>query len=136
MVAGRFVAVLFKEPETREEKERKERRQDAKVWDANHRYQRLWVIDVRSLEAHPVSPEGRQVWGYSWSPEGERIALNTTPTPRVDDRFKETEVGVVTRKGGSIRTLFHTRGPAEDLLWSPDGVYLAYRARAGQVPHG
>lgn len=78
----------------------------------------MWVIDVQSLEAHPVSPEGRQVWGYAWSPDGERIALNTTPTPRVDDRFKQTEVAVVSRKGGSIRTVFHTRGPAEDLVWS------------------
>jgi dipeptidyl aminopeptidase/acylaminoacyl peptidase len=133
---GHFVAVLFKESETQEEKERKERREDAKVWDANHKYQRVWVIDVQSLEAHPVSPEGRQVWGYAWSPDGEMIALNTTPTPRVDDRFKETEVAVVSRKGGSTRMVFRTCGPAEDLVWSADGLYLAYRSRAGQVPHG
>ena len=58
---GRFIAVLFKEPETHEEREQKERGEDAKVWDANHKYQRVWVINVQSLEAHPVSPEGRQV---------------------------------------------------------------------------
>lgn len=133
---GRFVAVLFKEPETQEERERKERGKDAKVWDANHKYQRVWAIDAQSLEAHPVSPEGRQVWGYAWSPDGERIALNTTPTPRVDDRFKDTEVVVVSRKGGSIRTIFNSRGLAEDLVWSANGVYLAYRSRAGQAPHG
>lgn len=133
---GRFIAVLLKEPETQEEKEQKERGEDAKVWDANHKYQRVWVIDVQSLEAHPVSPEGRQVWGYAWSPDGERIALNTTPTPSVDERFRETEVAVVSRNGGRIRPVFHTRGPAEDLVWSADGVYLAYRSRAGQTPHG
>jgi dipeptidyl aminopeptidase/acylaminoacyl peptidase len=133
---GRFIAVLFTEPETQEEKERKKRREDAKVWDADYKYRRLWVIDVESLEARPVSPEGQQVWGYAWSPDSERLAINTTSTPRIDDRFKETEVAIVSREGGTSETIFRTFGPAEDLVWSPDGAYLAYRSRAGQIPHG
>jgi len=133
---GRFVAVLFREPETQEEKERKKRREDAKVRDTDYRYRRLWVVDVENLEACPVSPEGRQVWGYAWSPDGEWVAVNTTATPRVDDRFKETEVAILSRKEGTSRTVFRIVGPAEDLIWSPDGAYLAYRSRAGRVPHG
>jgi dipeptidyl aminopeptidase/acylaminoacyl peptidase len=133
---GLSVAVLVKEPETQEEKKRKERRDDAKVWDADYRYQRLWVIDLESLEARPVSPEGRQVWGYTWSPDGERLATNQSATPRMDDRFRETEVAVVSRKGGTCRTVFRTLGLAEDLIWSPDGAYLAYRSRAGRVLYG
>jgi Tol biopolymer transport system component len=100
---GRSVAVLFTEPETLEEKERKERREDAKVWDANYRYRRLWTIDAESLEARPISPADRQVWSYAWSPDSEWLAINTTATPRVDDKFKETEVTLVPRKGGQAR---------------------------------
>ncbi|HZC18530.1 MAG TPA: hypothetical protein VE225_02375, partial [Rubrobacteraceae bacterium] len=133
---GLSVAVLFREPETQEDKERKERRDDAKVWDADYRYRRLWVIDIESLEARPVSPEGRQVWGYAWSADGERLAINTSATPRMDDRFRETEVTIVSRKGGTSRTVFRTLGLAEDLIWSPDGAYLAYRSRAGRVLYG
>lgn len=133
---GRSVAVLFTEPEAQEEKERKERREDAKVWDAHPKYRHLWVIDAENLKAHPVSPEGRQVRGYAWSPDGERLAINTSATPRVDDRFKETEVAVVPREGGTSRTIFRTFGLAEDLVWSPDGTYLAYRSRAGRVLYG
>ncbi|HZC19327.1 MAG TPA: hypothetical protein VE225_06430, partial [Rubrobacteraceae bacterium] len=75
---GRFIAVLFTEPESQEEKERRKRREDAKVWDTDYRYRRLWVVDAESLEARPVSPEDRQVWGYAWSPDGEWLAINTT----------------------------------------------------------
>ncbi|MDQ3860449.1 MAG: S9 family peptidase [Actinomycetota bacterium] len=133
---GRFIAVLFTEPESRVEKERKKRREDAKVWDTDYRYRRLWVVDAESLEARPVSPEDRQVWGYAWSPDGEWLAINTTATPKVDDKFKETEVSIVPRKGGTSRMVFRTEGQAEDLVWSPDGAYLAYRSRAGRVPYG
>jgi len=133
---GRFVAVLFTEPETQEEKEHNKRREDAKVWDANYRYRRLWIIDTESLEACPISPDERQVWSYAWSPDSERIAINTTATPRVDDKFKEMEVTIIPRKGGTGRTVFSTYGPVEDLLWSPDGAYLAYRSRAERVYYG
>lgn len=133
---GRFVAVLFTEPENREEKERKKRGEDAKVWDADYRYRRLWVIDVESCEARPISPEGRQVWGYAWSPDSERLVINTSATPRVDDRFRETEVATIWRKGGESQTVFGTSGLAEDLVWSPDGAYLAYRSRAKRVLYG
>jgi dipeptidyl aminopeptidase/acylaminoacyl peptidase len=133
---GRFVAVLFTEPETQEEKERNERREDAKVWDANYRYRRLWIIDTDSLEACPVSPDDRQVWGYAWSPDSEWIAINTTATPRVDDKFREMEVRIIPREVGTGWTVFSTYSPAEDLVWSPDGAYLAYRSRAGRVSYG
>ena len=133
---GRFVAVLFTEPETQEEKERNKRREDAKVWDANYRYRRLWVIDVESFEAYPISPYDRQVWSYAWSPDSEWLAINTTATPKVDDKFREMEVTIIPRRAGTGRTVFSTYGPVEDLLWSPDGGYLAYRSRAGRVSYG
>ncbi|ACZ40194.1 alpha/beta hydrolase family protein [Sphaerobacter thermophilus] len=133
---GRFLAVLFTDPETEEEKKRKEERDDARVWDTDYKYQRLWVIDVEAGTAKAVSPEGRQVWTYAWSPDGERLALNLTPTPRIDDIFLENEVVIVPRAGGDPTPVFRQIGMAEHLTWSQDGKYLAYRARAGRVVHG
>lgn len=133
---GRFLAVLFTDPETEEEKKRKEERDDARVWDTDYKYQRLWVIDVEAGTAKAVSPEGRQVWTYAWSPDSERLALNLTPTPRIDDIFLENEVVIVPRAGGDPTPVFRQIGMAEHLTWSQDGKYLAYRARAGRVVHG
>ncbi|MBX5445999.1 S9 family peptidase [Sphaerobacter sp.] len=133
---GRFLAVLFTDPETEEEKKRKEERDDARVWDTDYKYQRLWVIDVEAGTAAAVSPEGRQVWTYAWSPDSERLALNLTPTPRIDDIFQENEVVIVPRAGGEPTPVFRQIGMAEHLTWSQDGAYLAYRARAGRVVNG
>ncbi|MDI3339360.1 MAG: S9 family peptidase [Sphaerobacter sp.] len=133
---GRFLAVLFTDPETEEEKKRKEERDDARVWDTDYKYRRLWVIDLETRAASAVSPEGRQVWGYAWAPDSERLAINVTATPRIDDIFRETEVLVIPRSGGEPTPVFRQIGAAEHLVWSPDGAFLAYRARAGRVVNG
>jgi dipeptidyl aminopeptidase/acylaminoacyl peptidase len=133
---GRYLAFLYTDPETEEEKRRKEERDDARVRDADYKYTRLWVVDAESRAASPVSPEGRQVWGYAWAPDSERLAINTSPAPLANGLFEETEVSVVPRSGGGPEPVFRLVGAARDLVWSPDGRYLAYRARAGRVVNG
>jgi dipeptidyl aminopeptidase/acylaminoacyl peptidase len=132
---GRFIAVLFTEPETDEEKKRKEERDDVRVWDTDYKYQRLWIVDVATHEAKAVSPEQRQVQTYAWSPDSARIAINTTATPRIDDGFYPTDVSIISRDGGDLIPVFEPTGVAHDLTWSSDGTNLAYRGPAGRVMH-
>ena len=133
---GRRLAVLFTDPETEEEKKRREERDDAHEWDTDYKYQRLWVIDPETRTARVVSPEARQDWGYAWAPAADRLGINTTATPRVDDMFRETDVSLVATAGGGATPLFQQVGLAEDLVWSADGTTLAYRAPAGRVVNG
>ncbi len=133
---GRSLAVLMTDPETEEEKRRREAKEDHRVWDTDYKYQRLWVIDLESGQSLVISPPDRQVRGYAWSPDGSRLAINTSPTPKIDDIFRETEVAILSRDGGELRPLFRVTGLAEDLTWSRDGEWLAYRAPAGRVVHG
>ena len=133
---GRFVSVLFTDPETEEEKARKEDKDDAFVWDENLKYQRLWVIDVATGAAVAASPEKRQVRSYAWAPDSDRLAICTTPNPRTDDIFLETETAVVARTGGDATLVFRQTGVAEDLVWSADGERLAFRSSGGQVVQG
>jgi dipeptidyl aminopeptidase/acylaminoacyl peptidase len=133
---GRFLAFLMVEPETEEEKQRRERRDDARVWDADWKYRRLWLLDVRTRAARVVSPERVQVWAYAWAPDSARLALAVSGTPRVDDVFRVTSVALLDIESGEYRELFTMRGVAEDLVWSADGEWLAYRGPLGRVVHG
>jgi dipeptidyl aminopeptidase/acylaminoacyl peptidase len=132
---GRFIAVLFTEPETEEEKKRKEERDDVHVWDSDYKYRRLWVIDVASREAKVVSPGQRHVQEYAWSPDSAKIAINTTATPRIDDGFYPTDVSIISRDGGASSPVFEPQGVAASLTWSTDGASLVYRGPAGRVMH-
>lgn len=132
---GRFLSFLLVEPETEEERQRRERRDDARVWESDWKFQRLWLLDPRTKTGRVLTPEGVQVWGYAWAPDGRQLALAVSWSPRVDDLYRETAVAVVDVEG-TYRELFRLRGLAEDLVWSADGTWLAYRGPAGRVVHG
>ncbi len=133
---GRYLSVLFTEPETEDEKKRKEERDDRVLWDREQRYQRLWVIDPDAQTAVCASPEARQVRAYAWASDSERLAICTTANARMDEIFAENELAIVPRDGGATATILKRQGVTLDLSWSSDGRYLLFRSFAGQVVHG
>lgn len=134
---GRYLGFLFTDPETDEEKERKENRDDVKVWDADRKWRRLWLIDRSNGDAATaVSPDSRQVWGYAWAQDGSRVAINTSPNPRLNDIFHETLVDLVTPDGGESSHLFSLTGTTGDMIWSADGRRIGYIGTNGKVVNG
>jgi dipeptidyl aminopeptidase/acylaminoacyl peptidase len=133
---GSLLAFVFAPGESDDDKKRKEERTDWTVWDAEPKYGRLWVLDLETREGRAVSPEDRQVRGYAWAGDSGRIAVNTTPTPRVDDIFLETTVSIVSLDGDAAGDGFTLRGLAEDMVWSTTGDRIAYRAASDKVVTG
>ncbi len=132
---GSCLSVLFTEPETDEEKKRKEERDDVKVWDQDYKFRRLWIIDLQSGETRAVSPENRHVQEYCWSADSAQVAINTSATPRADESHYPTEVAIVSRQSGTISRTFTLPASTSDLIWSRDGTRFAYRGAAGRVMH-
>ncbi|MEZ4569682.1 MAG: hypothetical protein R2849_05010 [Thermomicrobiales bacterium] len=70
---GRYLSFLYESRDGRGEGEKS--KDDARVWDTDRKWRRLWLIDRQDgNSASTVSPENRQVWSYSWSQDGSRIA--------------------------------------------------------------
>lgn len=134
--AGGTISILITDPETDEEKKRTEDRDDAKVWDTNYKYQRLWMVDPASKEVSAISPESLQVWSYAWTPAGDKLALNTSPTPRYDDTLNETIVWSVNPDGSGLQEMFRLTGTADGMVWSAGGERLAYRSASGKAIAG
>jgi dipeptidyl aminopeptidase/acylaminoacyl peptidase len=132
---GRSLGVLFTPGETEAEKKKKEDRDDARVWDEEDKYQRLWVIDLEVESATAVTPENRQAHRYAWSPDSARIAYSATHNPRLNDIFGENEVWIVSRTGGEPVQAFSQIGDPEGLLWSSDGASFGFLARGDKVVH-
>lgn len=123
---GRYLAFLLKDPETEEEKKRKEERDDVRVAGEDFKYNRLWVLNAESREASAVTPEKLQVNEFDWSPDAARVVTATTPTPLVDEWFLTTTLYVFPREGAEGAKLREVRGPVQYLRWSPDGSWVAY----------
>lgn len=134
---GRYLSFIFTDPETPEEKERKENKDDVKVWDAELKWRRLWLIDLEDgNNARAISPENRQTWGYAWSADGRQLAINTSPNPRINDIFGETRVDIIDVAAGTTRILMSLTGPAGSMVWSADGERIAYLSTSGKVCQG
>ncbi|HKG27086.1 MAG TPA: S9 family peptidase, partial [Thermomicrobiales bacterium] len=97
---GKTIAVLRKDPETPEEKKRKEDKDDTVVVDADPKLNRLWAIDVATGRARQLTYGTRQVWSYGWSPDGERLAITTTDEPGFDAHAGKGDLWTVPLAGG------------------------------------
>ena len=102
---------------------------DPKVFPlAQERHQRLWIIRVNETIPQAVTPTGMTVWGYAWSPDGQRFAVYFSPRPD-DTGWYHSQIGVVAADGGAIQQLTSfapVSRQARALSWSPDGQHLAY----------
>lgn len=132
---GRSLGILFTPGETEAEKKKKEERDDARVWDEEDKYQRLWVIDLEAESATAVTPENRQALRYAWSPDSARFAYSATHNPRHNDALGANEVWIVAREGGEPVHAFTQIGDPAGLLWSSDGTTFGFLARGDKVVH-
>jgi dipeptidyl aminopeptidase/acylaminoacyl peptidase len=86
------------------------------------------VVDVASGGVTTLDTGGEHVSGLAWSPDGERLACSTWPTPNLDDaRF--ASLHVIGASGGDRTTI--CRGRVGNVAWSHDGARVVFTA-----PHG
>jgi dipeptidyl aminopeptidase/acylaminoacyl peptidase len=100
---GKSVAVLRPDPETPEEKKRKEDKDDPIVVDEDLKRVRLWVVDVAAGKANCLTYGERNVWSYAWSPDSQRLAFLTTGSPEINTIFDKGELWTVAATGGLSR---------------------------------
>ena len=127
---GTTVAVLRKDPETPEEKKRKEERDDAVVVDEDLKRVRLWLVEVESGKARCLTFGDRNVWSYGWSPDGERLAVCTTHSPEINSIFSPADLWTVPASGGAATRVATFPMLADDPVFveTAGGPAIAVRA--------
>lgn len=136
---GRRIAFTSTEPQPKALKDREEKYGDIQVIQADYRMSHLWTIDVASPagealpEPHRLT-EGNSftVGGYSWSPDGTRIAFSAARNPDLSDQ-DTSDIYVITLADKSIKHLVERPGPDTNPVWSPDGKQIAYVTANGRA---
>ena len=75
---GKSIAILREDPETANEKKRKEDRDDTIVVETETKRRRLWIVDVETGKARQLTYGTRQIWQFAWSHDGESLAITST----------------------------------------------------------
>lgn len=122
------------EPTAAQEKKIKDK-DDAVVVDRDAGHDRIWILDVATKEARPVTAEKWEVREPEWTPEGNRLILSATDHPESDN--ETNRIFSVDVASGKMLLLVAPTGPFGDIHVSPDGTEVAYIAPRvdGPIPH-
>ncbi len=88
----------------------------------------------RLTDSGPGSDTAYTVDTFRWSPDGEWIAFDVQPDPRVES-FSNSDIAVVNVATGEARALVERPGPDSDPHWSPDGKWVLFSTGNGRFEY-
>ena len=104
---------------------------DAVVYEEEARLNRLFTARVPATEdaAIDAAPRAVTIPGYvaafKIAPNGRMAAVESAPTPNVDDSYTATRLNLVDLATGRVSTVIGTPGKLGDVEWAPDSGTLA-----------
>ncbi len=135
---GRRIGFTAGDPETKAQKDRKEKYGEFEMVQADYTFSHLWIIDAPS-EIKDKKPEPQRltegsrfsVNGFSWSPDSQRIAFSAAKDPDLGSS-DTSDIYILSVSDKTIKRIVDTKGPDGNPLWSPDGRQIAYQTANGR----
>jgi dipeptidyl aminopeptidase/acylaminoacyl peptidase len=134
---GRRIAFTAAEPETKAQKDRKERLGDYAVVRREYSFAHLYTLDVAAAMKAPVagtahtSGHDYSVEDFDWSPDGTRLAFSATVNPDLV-QGGTSDLYVLDLKTDTAAKIVSQAGPDGSPLWSPDGTRIAFQSAMGR----
>ncbi|HTT33982.1 MAG TPA: S9 family peptidase [Methylomirabilota bacterium] len=135
---SKHIAFSMTDPETKAMKDRKEKYGEYSVVHGDYQMTHLWTIEFSSGAPTPAEPrrltEGDKfsVGGFSWSPDGTRIAFSAQKDPDLISS-DTSDIYVVSVNDKAVKKIVSTPGPDRNPKWSPDGKKIAFETAAGST---
>jgi dipeptidyl aminopeptidase/acylaminoacyl peptidase len=133
---SKSIAFTAREAFSKDDEDKRKRRDDPRVFEGDFRMTHLWTIDVASKKDKRLTEGSAFTIGGSpaWSPDGKKLAFMAAPTPMVrDDR---RDIYVVSAEGGEVEKIAGTAASEISPQWSPDGKTIAYVSDPAGPPIG
>src|SRR5262245_11805508 len=125
------------EPVPQTSKDRKEHLGDFEVVRKDYTHSHLWTIELAEAMSAPIAGKQRtkkkdfSVGGFSWSPDGDRIAFSATINPDLI-QGETSDIYLLNLSDDSIKKIVSQPGPDNGPRWSPDGKQIVFSSAMGQ----
>jgi dipeptidyl aminopeptidase/acylaminoacyl peptidase len=127
---GTRIAFAARDPKSDDLEARQEHLGDFAIEDADFRMTHLWIIalDTNATPSRLTSGDEFTVDGFSWSPDGTRIAFSHRPDPSTES-WPRSDISIVTVASRTVRPLVREPGGDGDPTWSPDGAWILFQGQ-------
>ena len=123
---GKSILFIRRDGETKEEKERKQRKDDQELVDLDYHFDRLWTYDLASHTARLITKTNENIDDVDPSPDGTRAVVRISPTPVLNDYWYVSKVAVIDLSLGDVRKVLTDRAAPQAVHWFRGGDKLAY----------
>jgi len=123
---GKLIAFIRTDLDTKQDVERKNRKEDQIEVDKNYKFDRLWVVDVAIQQARLITKADMNIDDIDWSPDGGRVLARVSPTPRIDDYWRVSKIVVINASTGTVEKTLLERASCIPPSWSPDAQSAAF----------
>ncbi|HEX3746620.1 MAG TPA: S9 family peptidase [Bryobacteraceae bacterium] len=142
--SGDAIAYTATGPDSKERKDRKEKYGDFEIVGGDYVMNHLWRVaapaeiplDIKKLPKPEALTTGDSfnVTGFSWSPDGKRIAFSATRDPDLGSQ-DTSQIELLDLSDLKVSKLTDGAGPNTNPKWSPDGKQIAFDTANGDASY-
>jgi dipeptidyl aminopeptidase/acylaminoacyl peptidase len=138
---GKTIAFSATDPEPQAAKDRKDYYGDYAVVREEYSFTHLWTVDVAEALKEPQAGRRRtsgtdfSVGGFSWSPDGTRIAFSATIDPDLINGGTADIYVLDLAAGVTVKKIVGQPGPDNGPQWSPDGASIVFSSAMGRTDY-
>jgi dipeptidyl aminopeptidase/acylaminoacyl peptidase len=135
---GQSFAYTATDPDSEEEKKRKQEKRDVILVDKQFKYRHLHTIPFAAdqegkRQSQRLTSGNFQVNSFDWSPDGTEIAFSHSPEPTFNTSFLESDISAVPADSGAVQEIVKRPGIDQDPHYSPDGQTIAFVTSGGKA---